>query len=35
MIFDIKFMLGWGNSATFSDPDGNLFSINQFPQKDK
>ncbi len=21
----------WGISATFSDPDGNLFSINQFP----
>jgi len=23
----------WGISATFSDPDGNLFSINQLPQK--
>ena len=23
----------WGVSATFSDPDGNLFSINQLPQK--
>ncbi len=22
----------WGVSATFSDPDGNLFSINQLPQ---
>ena len=22
----------WGISATFSDPDGNLFSINQLPQ---
>ena len=21
----------WGVSATFADPDGNLFSINQFP----
>ena len=21
----------WGISATFADPDGNLFSINQFP----
>lgn len=25
--------LPWGVSATFSDPDGNLFSINQLPQK--
>jgi predicted enzyme related to lactoylglutathione lyase len=23
----------WGISATFLDPDGNLFSINQFPAK--
>jgi predicted enzyme related to lactoylglutathione lyase len=23
----------WGVSATFSDPDGNMFSINQFPSK--
>jgi predicted enzyme related to lactoylglutathione lyase len=23
----------WGVSATFSDPDGNLFSINQLPSK--
>jgi len=23
----------WGISATFSDPDGNLFSINQLPQQ--
>ena len=23
----------WGISATFSDPDGNLFSINQLPSK--
>ncbi len=23
----------WGVSATFSDPDGNLFSLNQFSQK--
>ena len=23
----------WGVSATFVDPDGNLFSINQLPQK--
>ncbi len=25
--------LAWGISATFSDPDGNLFSINQLPAK--
>jgi len=24
--------LPWGISATFTDPDGNRFSINQFPQ---
>ncbi len=24
--------LPWGISATFSDPDGNLFSINQLPE---
>jgi uncharacterized glyoxalase superfamily protein PhnB len=24
----------WGVSATFSDPDGNLFSINQLPRQD-
>ncbi|HUK74402.1 MAG TPA: VOC family protein [Nitrososphaerales archaeon] len=24
--------LPWGISATFSDPDGNLFSINQLPK---
>ena len=23
----------WGVSATFTDPDGNLFSVNQLPQK--
>lgn len=23
----------WGVSATFADPDGNLFSINQLPEK--
>jgi uncharacterized glyoxalase superfamily protein PhnB len=23
----------WGVSATFTDPDGNRFSINQLPQK--
>jgi len=23
----------WGISATFADPDGNLFSINQLPRK--
>ena len=23
----------WGISATFSDPDGNMFSINQLPQR--
>lgn len=23
----------WGVSATFADPDGNLFSINQLPQE--
>ena len=23
----------WGISATFADPDGNLFSINQFPSR--
>jgi predicted enzyme related to lactoylglutathione lyase len=23
----------WGISATFTDPDGNRFSINQFPQQ--
>lgn len=25
--------LPWGISATFSDPDGNLFSINQLPPR--
>lgn len=25
----------WGISATFSDPDGNLFSINQFPNQSR
>jgi predicted enzyme related to lactoylglutathione lyase len=25
--------LAWGVSATFSDPDGNLFSINQLPSE--
>jgi predicted enzyme related to lactoylglutathione lyase len=24
----------WGITATFSDPDGNLFSINQFSRRD-
>ena len=24
---------GWGVSATFTDPDGNRFSINKLPQK--
>lgn len=27
--------LPWGISATFADPDGNLFSINQLPSKTK
>lgn len=25
--------LAWGTSATFADPDGNLFSINQLPSR--
>jgi len=34
----VQFMLepqeyAWGVSATFADPDGNRFSINQLPQK--